>query len=176
LILNLGRFEWGTYKNSQAALEVFQLIRSTLPSARMMVLEERKALSLPTHLAAGVEAIGFPDDQELSEIIRLADLGISTSLWEGFNLPLVELLQNGTPALALKVGAHAEVVPHPWFICKNRGEMAAKAIAIISDPDTARANLESSEAQAHWQHLSWERFIHELLAFVALPVPLAETS
>ena len=63
---------------------------SALPAARLLVLESSSNLRLPAHLGHGVELIGFPDDNALGEIIRIVSLGLSTSLWEGYNLPLVE--------------------------------------------------------------------------------------
>lgn len=169
LMLNLGRYEAGTYKNSQISLAMFHLVRSALPGARLLVLEEPKNLRLPAYLARGVEPIGFPSDDALAEIIRLVNLGVSLSLWEGYNLPLVELLCNGTPALALKVGAHAEVVPDPWFLCTNSEQMAAKAVTILEDPQVARQKLASATAGSHWQKLVWDRFMEELITLVALP-------
>jgi glycosyltransferase involved in cell wall biosynthesis len=176
LILSLGRYESGTYKNSQVALEVFRLVRSALPAARLLVLESPANLRPPEYLSHGVELINFPDDNALAEIIRLVSLGFSTSLWEGYNLPLVELLRSGTPALAFRIGAHAEVVPHPWFLCADRAQLAAKTVSILQDDRPARALLQSPAAQAHWQQLTWERFVRDLIAFVDLPIPTAMVS
>lgn len=175
LILSLGRFEWGTYKNSHVAVEIFQMIRSAIPTARLLILESAENLRLPDHLNSGVETIGFPDDDALTEIIRSVKLGISTSLWEGYNLPLVELLRSGTPALAFRLGAHAEVVPDPWFACANRAEMTARAVSILEDDQSARRLLSSPAANIHWQHLTWARFVAEMLSFLDFPTVAVTT-
>ncbi len=168
LMLNLGRFEWGTYKNSQAALETFQLVRSALPQARLLILETPENLRIPSELAAGVIPLGFPDDAGLGLIIAKVSLGLSTSLWEGYNLPLVELLRQGTPALALEIGAHAEVVPDPWFLGPDTGHLAAKAVAILENGGAASARLQGASVQAHWDRLTWDNFIRAMLRFLKL--------
>lgn len=168
LLLNLGRFEAGTYKNSQAVLRLFELVQSACPEARLLVLEKESQLNLPGHLRGSVIPLGFPDDDGLSRIIDLVDVGVSLSRWEGFNLPLVELLRRGRPALAYRIGAHPEVVPDAWFLCDNLPELAAKATLILRDPTAAAGRLSSPAASAHWQYLGWDRFVDELLAFAQI--------
>jgi len=171
LLLGLGRFESGTYKNSQAAVDVFQFVRSACPKARLLVLETAENLRLPESAAVNVLPLGYPDDATLAEIIRLVHVGLTTSLWEGFNLPLAELLRAGTPALALRTGAHAEVVPDSWFLCTDPAEMAAKALTIVTDPAPARARLTGAAATAHWDQLTWPRFVARLLDFLETAAP-----
>jgi glycosyltransferase involved in cell wall biosynthesis len=50
-------------------------------------------------------------DEERTDYLRSLDVFVSMSLWEGFNLPLVEAQAVGTFALGLDVGAHPEVCP-----------------------------------------------------------------
>jgi glycosyltransferase involved in cell wall biosynthesis len=166
LILNLGRIECGTYKNSQAAVDVLHLVRTAVPNARLLLLEQPANLRPPLEAAEDIVPIGFPSDAALGEIIRLVDVGLSVSLWEGFNLPLVELLRGGTPALALRIGAHGEVVPDPWFLGTDSFELAAKAVTILNDSRAARGRLATEAAAKHWATLTWDRFVREMLEFV----------
>lgn len=50
-------------------------------------------------------------DEERSRYLRELDVFISPSMWEGFNLPLVEAQASGTVALGFDVGAHPETTP-----------------------------------------------------------------
>lgn len=50
-------------------------------------------------------------DDERAEFLYDIDVFISLSLWEGFDLPVVEAQWLGTPAIALDTGAHPEVTP-----------------------------------------------------------------
>ncbi len=50
-------------------------------------------------------------DEERADFLRDIDVFVTTSLWEGTNLPLLEAQAVGTPALALDTGAHPEFTP-----------------------------------------------------------------
>jgi glycosyltransferase involved in cell wall biosynthesis len=167
LLLNLGRFESGTYKNSQAAVAAFELIRSARPKARLLVLETAENLKMPPHISEGIIPLGFPSDVTLAAIIKVVDAGISLSQWEGFNLPLVELLRAKVPAFALRIGAHPEVVPDPYFLNDDGPSLAARVLQHLENPGPAKSILESAETKAHWDYLTWDRFMTELLEFLA---------
>src|SRR4051794_36336637 len=59
-------------------------------------------------------------------------LGVSLSLWEGFNLPIAEMQWLDRPVLAFNIGAHAEVIADPWFLCGSETEMTRKATEILT--------------------------------------------
>jgi GT2 family glycosyltransferase len=51
------------------------------------------------------------DDHLKKEILKQSDIFFSPSLWEGFNLPLVEAEYLGIPSIAFSIGSHPEVCP-----------------------------------------------------------------
>ncbi len=59
-------------------------------------------------------------------ILQQSDIYLSTSLWEGFDLPLVEAQYLGTPALALSTGAHPEVCPYHYLTIYELTEQLKK--------------------------------------------------
>jgi glycosyltransferase involved in cell wall biosynthesis len=59
---------------------------------------------LVTHLNAS--------DSEREYFLRNIDVFLSSSKWEGFNLPVVEAQALGTPAIAFDLGANPEVTPY----------------------------------------------------------------
>lgn len=130
-LLALGRFEGTGYKDSAAAFTVLRRVRRLVPSAMLLVLEREGALPVPPDLTDAVIPLGFIPDGMLVACMRRAVLGIGTSRWEGFNLPLAEMQWEGRPALVLPVGAHAEVVANPWALCADAEEMSEKAIALL---------------------------------------------
>lgn len=132
LIMALGRYEPVGYKNSPAVFEVFSRIVSEWPSARLLVLARGDEIRIPDHLASAVICVGFIDDQTLHGVMQRCDLGISTSLWEGFNLPLAEMQWGGRPVLAFALGAHPELILDPWYLCSSIEEMANKAQRILA--------------------------------------------
>jgi glycosyltransferase involved in cell wall biosynthesis len=163
LILNLGRWEPGCYKNSLEALEVLRHIRRSIPDAVLLVLEND--LAVPTDLQDLVVPIGFPDDAELATLMRSVDVGVSVSLWEGFNLPVAELQWVGTPTLAFNLAAHPEVIASPWCLCENAEDMASKAVAILSAGMPHGVEYERSLKQFR-ETFRWERFVAEYISII----------
>lgn len=60
---------------------------------------------------AGFEVFLNATDDERRDYLRNLDVFISPSLWEGFNLPLVEAQALGTVGIAFDTGAHPETTP-----------------------------------------------------------------
>jgi glycosyltransferase involved in cell wall biosynthesis len=58
-----------------------------------------------------VPHLNLSDDEKV-RYLRMLDVFVSMSLWEGFNLPLAEAQAVGTFSLALDTGAHPEVCPY----------------------------------------------------------------
>jgi glycosyltransferase involved in cell wall biosynthesis len=160
-ILALGRWEPGCYKNSAAAIEVVEKLRHTHPGASLFVLAN--AHDLPS--TAGIHALGFPDDAEMADIMRECDLGICTSLWEGFNLPLAEMQWVGRPVLVFDVGAHPEVAMHPWFLCRDTSAMVHKASELLSGRGLDVQERERAH-QKFRQYFTWERSTADIVALL----------
>jgi glycosyltransferase involved in cell wall biosynthesis len=110
--------------------------------------------------------MGYPDDQDLIEIMRQSELGISVSLWEGFNLPLAEMQWLDRPALAFDVGAHAEVILHQWYLCRDAGEMAARIVDVLKGRGPSRATRRAAFERFR-THFTWSRATQEYQSIVA---------
>jgi glycosyltransferase involved in cell wall biosynthesis len=160
VLLCLGRWEPGCYKNSQVALEMMERLNAASPACTLLVLAEGHHVDVPANLKNAILPIGFPDDPELVEIMKAADLGMSFSLWEGFNLPLAEMQWLGRPALVFNLGAHSEVVADPWYLCRDIDEMSTKAQELLvgRGPDSATISKSLAEFRSYFR---WERAISE---------------
>lgn len=159
-ILCLGRWEPNCYKNSDATFDIMQRITSVFPDCALLILAEQSNANLPIAFKDSIFPIGFPDDEELLEIMKHVDLGISCSLWEGFNLPLAEMQWLGRPALVFDLAAHPEVVLHPWYLCKDNAEMAVKACDILSGrgPD---ADMRAQSLKKFRSYFRWDRVVQD---------------
>jgi glycosyltransferase involved in cell wall biosynthesis len=71
-------------------------------------------------------------DEERLEYLKNLDIFVSTSLWEGFNLPLVEAQASGTVGIAFDVGAHPETTP---FITRGVDDMVALISHYCDNPE-----------------------------------------
>ncbi|MEA5597536.1 glycosyltransferase [Rivularia sp. UHCC 0363] len=139
-ILNLGRWEPNCYKNSPGCFDVMRQLLRFHPQTVLLVLADVQNIDIPADLKECVIPLGFPDDAELQEIMKRITLGISVSLWEGFNLPLAEMQWLQKPALVFNLAAHPEVVVHPWFLCNDTAEMVSKANNVLSGSIPAQAS------------------------------------
>jgi glycosyltransferase involved in cell wall biosynthesis len=137
LLLALGRFEASGYKNSSAVYEVFRMVLNHVPVSRLLLLDARQDCNVPKDLAPSVELLGSPDDLTLQQVMRLCTAGISTSLWEGFNLPIAEMQWLDRPTVAFSLGAHPEVVAEPGLLCDDSKEMATKLVALLRGDRTS---------------------------------------
>lgn len=117
-----------------------------------------------------------PDDQ-MGMLYAAADLLVNTSLWEGFNLPLVEAQAQGTPVIAFDCWAHPEVVANGLsgvLVSTQAGleGMEAAIEELFEKPERLR---ELAAAAAPWaQGFRWDdnvnqlhQLIHRCLARVA---------
>lgn len=158
IILALGRWEVGCYKNSDAAFSLLREVHKKVTGAALVVLARPADLQVPDDLRTSVFPLGFPDDEELVEVMRRCDAGVSLSLWEGFNLPLAEMQWLGKKALALNLGAHPEVIAHPWYLPETVDEMASKVTLVLMGRDLPSSVLEP--ALADWKKkFNWNRFL-----------------
>jgi glycosyltransferase involved in cell wall biosynthesis len=166
LILNLGRWEPGCYKNSEAAWDFMGRLQKSHPEAALLVLAERSALKIPPAFRGLVEPVGHPDDRELRDLMSACELGVSVSLWEGFNLPIVEMHWLRRPALALDLAAHPEVIGDPWYLCADIDAMADKAAAILAGngPDEAARQRVYRRCRSVFR---WERVVDEHLTLLS---------
>ena len=168
LLLCLGRFEPEGYKNSAAAYELLRLVQKEHPAIRLLILDAGSDCHIPSDLQCSVIALGTPDDHTLQEVMKLCRAGVSMSVWEGFNLPLAEMQWLDKPAFALNIGAHPEIVAHPWLLSDNIAEMAAKVSALLcgKGPSDLPQRFEVFRKRHPWTRtLSiWEKEIGELAA------------
>ena len=177
VIVNLGRWEVGNYKNSEGLYPIARQIIAVHPKARFCVLATAEELELPADLKGYILPLGHPSDAELSALMANAQLGLSVSRWEGFNLPLAEMQQLRKPVLVLNIGAHPEVVADPRQLCANEQEMAEKALQVLAGEALADPEWEG-HLDTFQRTFTWQRTIQayaDLLASLRpvrdLPVP-----
>ncbi|MBN1323070.1 MAG: glycosyltransferase [Methanotrichaceae archaeon] len=173
IILCLGRWEPNCYKNSDAVFDVMRQIIEVIPKCTLLILSKPSDINIPQDLHDSIHPIGFPDDDELICIMKQVDLGISVSLWEGFNLPIAEMQWHGRTVLVFNIGAHPEVILHPWYLCKDNDEMAAKACKILKGNGLESHKLEES-LNIFRNYFRWDRAVRdyaEIIQSLADPTP-----
>lgn len=176
LVLALGRVEVEGYKNSLAALDVLRGVRVAVPEAHLLLLTGPDALPLPADLLAHVTTLPTLSDPGLQAVMERCGLGLSLSLWEGFNLPIAEMQWLGRPVLAFAIGAHPEVIADPWFLCQSQAEMVDKAIHVLTtgipEPIVRLERFASFRARLSWAG-TLARWTRAILEPLRRPIPQA---
>jgi len=172
-IINLGRWETGNYKNSEGLYPIARRIIVEHPNARICVLATADELNLPADLVGHIVPLGHPSDSELNALMASAQLGLSVSRWEGFNLPLAEMQQLRKPVLVLNIGAHPEVVADRNQLCTDEQEMSDKALRVLAGELLADAQWQAN-LDTFQQTFTWKRTIKAYADLLATLKPVRE--
>jgi glycosyltransferase involved in cell wall biosynthesis len=95
---------------------------------------ERAVMDRARHLAVRVHRLPDAGDDQLVASYRTARVLVAPSLWEGFNLPIVEALQHGLPAVA--------IAPRRGYVEDVFGDHVPVADDALDVPDLARFDEE----------------------------------
>jgi glycosyltransferase involved in cell wall biosynthesis len=112
-----------------------------------------------------IPVLNLPDC-DMASAYAASDVFVSTSKWEGFNLPLLEAQSQGTPVVAYKFGPHREVVQDriTGLLCSSSEELRAAVLTLIDDPE--RRTAIGKNAKAFAQGFSWKASVDRLYQLV----------
>lgn len=140
LVLSVGRLV--EPKNHAALLRVFAGLAADFPHAELWIVgdgplhERLKQQSAALGLEGRVALLGVR--QDVPDLMRAADVFVSSSRFEGFGLVVAEAMASGTPVVATDAGGVAEVMGGMGFLVPVGDEAAlarALAEALSMTPD-----------------------------------------
>lgn len=111
-------------KGVSLLIEAFNLVREQIPGARLLIVgrpdypyyfEELKRMG-----NGAVTFAGFVPREKLPAYYCTSDLYATCTLWETFNIPIVEAQACGTPVVAFDLGPHPEVVDQCGVLVEPR--------------------------------------------------------
>ncbi len=121
LLLYVGRIS--PHKGVHVLLQAFGKVRQELDSAKLIIVGKHTfgAYSRELKKLAGPNVIfaGFVPDNDLPLYYAACDVYVTCSLWEGFDIPIVEAEYAGKPSVAFDVGAHREVLRKGRLVREN---------------------------------------------------------
>ena len=152
LILFIGRIV--PYKGLHLLIEAFNLVRCELPSAQLVIVGKHILPAYSKKLAeiadSSVIFAGYVPTEELPYYYAACDIYATGTIWESFNIPLVEAQACGKPVVAFNLGPHPEVVKEgeTGFLVPPRdvGALAEAVVRLIKD-DKLRQEMGKNASQ-----------------------------
>ena len=109
-LMRLGKGE-ALYKGNHLYTDLIDQLKKNNISVQPSIMGAGDKKIADNFIKKGINAFVGATDKEKYNYLRNCDIFISCSLWEGFNLPLVEAQALGTLGIAFDTGAHPEVTP-----------------------------------------------------------------
>jgi glycosyltransferase involved in cell wall biosynthesis len=107
--------------------------------------------------------IGYIGEEDLAGVYSLASLYVSLSLYEGFDLPLVEAMASGVPVLASSGSCHEEIIGGAGMLASGEGpkEIVLDFKNILEDKKQRKELIERGLKRAG--DFSWKKCAEETL-------------
>nr|WP_281268555.1 glycosyltransferase family 1 protein [Deinococcus yavapaiensis] len=159
-------------KNVAQLLRVLRLVKSVIPDVQLLKVgsagtAEHRGRTLRTMGELGLEPetdVVFLDsisDELLMHSYAAADAYVSTSLYEGFGLPLLEALAMGAPVITLESGPMRELLGKHGDVVANSDEAIAdsvlRALKTTPSPEAVSARRQ------HARQFTWKRSADQYL-------------
>jgi len=137
------------YKGTAQLLEVAARSRRAVPGLKLaMVGFGTDDDAARVRSQGGLPVVNAPVAQ-MGGLLAAADLYVTASRWEGFDLPLVEAQRAGLPVVAYRRGAHCEVVDDgtSGALVDTPEQLEAAVTRLATDTDLRAAQ---GAAAAEW--------------------------
>lgn len=145
------------YKGTRDLMECAGLWQKDAPKIRLVMAgrgEEDDAAMI--RRAGALPTLDVPPE-DMPALYAAADLYVTASRWEGFDLPLMEAAHQGVPGAALAVGAHPEVARHgeTALLAPDVPRLRQAVIELTEDP--GRLAAMGSAAREHASSFTWAK-------------------
>ena len=130
VMLYVGRLS--PHKGVHILLKVYKLVKEHVPDVKLIVAGKATfpAYSRELRKLADRDVIftGFVPEKDFPELYAACDVYTTCTLWEGFDIPIVEANLTGKPAVAFDIGAHPEVLRKGRLVRKGDTDAFTKAV------------------------------------------------
>lgn len=130
VLLYVGRIS--PHKGIHLLIESFKLVQRKYPEAKLIIAGKhtfpKYSKKLKKIANKNVIFTGFVDDKELPFYYSACDIYTTATLWEGFDIPIVEAYYTGKPTVAFDIGAHPEVIKTGSLVKKGDTKAFANAV------------------------------------------------
>ncbi len=107
--------------------------------------------------AAGGVAVLGPPPGRMPDLYAAADIFVTASRWEGFDLPLAEAHHAGLPSVALDIGAHREVAaPGETAILAGDAARLAEGVELLAGDPVLRRTMGEEAGRRARDRFRWD--------------------
>lgn len=153
----------GSNKNIATLRDGYARYRVNGGTAKMIIVGGYR--DKPPITDEGIICVGRVDDEELSRLYAHAIAYVSTSLYEGFGIPLIEAQAQGCPVVASDIPVHREVLGESAASYFDAKSGSALASAFSSAEGAPRSSL-ASAGFMNASRFSWEESARAILRAV----------
>ncbi len=168
-------------KGTRYLLEALNLLKDDLDFRVTFVDNEKHQLKLAPRLVneyglnSRIDFTGRIPTDELVRHYNTAKLFVTSSVHEGFGLPLAEAMSCGAPVLGTSIGAYEEIVQHGkngWLVPPRDPRALADAIRMLWNDRALRERLAAGGRQRVLETFNWRKAAEETLAVYEEMLPL----
>jgi glycogen synthase len=163
LILFIGRMVHE--KGARYLVEAMPHLLGNMPQAKAVLvgrgpyLEELQRRSQKLGVEKQVHFTGYLPEEELQDLLRVADIGVFPSLYEPFGIVALEAMAAGVPIVVSDVGGLAEIVADEYSGLKvqpkSGAHLAWAILRLLTHRDLAQ-KLAHNAQQAVQQKFAWD--------------------
>jgi glycosyltransferase involved in cell wall biosynthesis len=160
VLLYFGRsMDFSPYKNTDSLLRIYRALKKDSSTLNLVIStnctpEEQRRLEGQGAIVLNGILMHF-----VPSIYNSADVYLTATLWEGFDLPLLEASYFGLPVVALSIGAHPEIVRsgETGFLGNSEEDLYSHVRRLMDDRELAQRLGQNGKAFARKNFLWSER-------------------
>lgn len=119
--------------------------------------------SLSNYVKDKVIFTGYVSDQELKSLYTNARFFVSTSIYEGFGLPMIEAVKNNLPIVVSDIAVYNEITDGKAIFFKSNDENSLISVLEKSISDyNLRQTKEFKDLKELAQEYNWDRYVEIL--------------
>jgi glycosyltransferase involved in cell wall biosynthesis len=160
-----------TYVRQAEGDEIGLVLAGRAPAWGTSVFPDLPKYAEQLGLGGVVRWIGTVDEADKPALYRMAGAMASPTLYEGFNLPVVEAMACGTPVVARDIPVMREIVGDGAYLVEDARRMAGALLALLGQPAFRQTMVNQGLAQA--TRYQWRKTARETLAVYAHVIEVA---
>jgi glycosyltransferase involved in cell wall biosynthesis len=138
------------HKNLETVIRAFKAIVERLPNMRLILFGPEtpyqhtlRELANNLNIEGSIIFTGFINKEQLNYLYANAAVFVFPSLYEGFGIPVIEAMKNGTPVICSKEASLGEIAGDAAILLNNPldvGELTFKIVELLNN-DKLRKDL-----------------------------------